>query len=350
MRVGILIGQPASLDPVRAVTLPFNINAVAIAATLAALEDPSSCPATPRRSASRAGGSTRPAHASGSSTGRAPPITCWSASATRRRCSWKRSAARKIHVRDRSKDPYTPRVHSHHRWRDRAHRRCRRGARIGHRREGRPMRTPGIIRSPDDRDADPRPPGASTARAVRRADRHPLLRSHAGAVRAARRLRSDARRQRAISTSISTTPSKTSASSSARRVEALGDRKGHQPRRLLRDADGRDARRSRRSIWAAGRTPWSIRRCECALVGDLQTELVHDFFDGFAHRRPRQRARRRCCTAAPATTTSKRCSRRSPARCASRARGTRGWRRCCRAPKDCCDAGPHRSSTTAPAT
>jgi histidinol-phosphate aminotransferase len=39
MRVGILIGQPQSLDPVRAVTLPFNINAVAIAATLAALED-----------------------------------------------------------------------------------------------------------------------------------------------------------------------------------------------------------------------------------------------------------------------------------------------------------------------
>jgi histidinol-phosphate aminotransferase len=39
MRVGILIGQPAALDPVRAVTLPFNINAVAMAATLAALED-----------------------------------------------------------------------------------------------------------------------------------------------------------------------------------------------------------------------------------------------------------------------------------------------------------------------
>ena len=39
MRVGILIGQPVVLDPVRAVTLPFNINAVAMAATLAALED-----------------------------------------------------------------------------------------------------------------------------------------------------------------------------------------------------------------------------------------------------------------------------------------------------------------------
>lgn len=39
MRVGVLIGQPAALDPIRAVTLPFNINAVAMAATLAALED-----------------------------------------------------------------------------------------------------------------------------------------------------------------------------------------------------------------------------------------------------------------------------------------------------------------------
>jgi len=39
MRVGVVIGQPQALDPVRAVTLPFNINAVAMAATLAALED-----------------------------------------------------------------------------------------------------------------------------------------------------------------------------------------------------------------------------------------------------------------------------------------------------------------------
>jgi histidinol-phosphate aminotransferase len=39
MRVGIVMGQAQALDPVRAVTLPFNINAVAIAATLAALED-----------------------------------------------------------------------------------------------------------------------------------------------------------------------------------------------------------------------------------------------------------------------------------------------------------------------
>src|SRR4030095_13818819 len=39
MRVGVVSAQPPSLDPVRAVTLPFNINSVALAATLAALED-----------------------------------------------------------------------------------------------------------------------------------------------------------------------------------------------------------------------------------------------------------------------------------------------------------------------
>ncbi len=39
MRVGVLIGRREALDPVREVTLPFNINAVAIAATMAALED-----------------------------------------------------------------------------------------------------------------------------------------------------------------------------------------------------------------------------------------------------------------------------------------------------------------------
>ena len=45
MRVGMVIGQPQALDPVRTVTLPFNINGVAIAATLAALADADFLPA-----------------------------------------------------------------------------------------------------------------------------------------------------------------------------------------------------------------------------------------------------------------------------------------------------------------
>lgn len=39
MRLGVVLGQPQALDPVRAVTLPFNINAVGLAALQAALED-----------------------------------------------------------------------------------------------------------------------------------------------------------------------------------------------------------------------------------------------------------------------------------------------------------------------
>ena len=65
---------------------------------------------------------------------------------------------------------------------------------------------------------------------------------------------------------------------------AGGDRQQarHQSRRLLRDADGRNAGGRRDRSRAAGRTRWSTPRSRCALVGDLQTELVHDFFDGFA--------------------------------------------------------------------
>jgi histidinol-phosphate aminotransferase len=45
MRLGVMIGQAAALDPVRAVTLPFNINAVALTALQAALADASFLPA-----------------------------------------------------------------------------------------------------------------------------------------------------------------------------------------------------------------------------------------------------------------------------------------------------------------
>ena len=57
---------------------------------------------------------------------------------------------------------------------------------------------------------------------------------------------------------------------------------GHQPRRLLRDADGRNAgRRGDRSRRPAARGRRSARS-RSRRVGDLQTELVHDFFEGFA--------------------------------------------------------------------
>jgi histidinol-phosphate aminotransferase len=108
MRVGILIGQPQSLDAVRAVTLPFNINGVAMAATLAALEDRDFLP---RYAAQVAQSRTRLYDACRSlglpfwesaanfvlvQVGDAVPLVVQAL------------AARGVHVRDRSKDPTTP--------------------------------------------------------------------------------------------------------------------------------------------------------------------------------------------------------------------------------------------------
>jgi histidinol-phosphate aminotransferase len=108
MRVGILLGQPQALDAVRAVTLPFNINAVAMAATLAALEDADFLPryaAQVRESRERLYAACRrlgleywesAANYVLVRVGNAVPLVLDAL------------AARKIHVRDRSKDPYTP--------------------------------------------------------------------------------------------------------------------------------------------------------------------------------------------------------------------------------------------------
>jgi imidazoleglycerol-phosphate dehydratase len=63
-------------------------------------------------------------------------------------------------------------------------------------------------------------------------------------------------------------------------------------------------------------------RVKARIVGDLQSELVADFFDGFAQ---------------GAIIGSRRPSRRSHARSASPARAIAGWPACCQAPRDCCD-------------
>ena len=84
MRVGIVIGQPPALDPVRAVTLPFNINVIAMAAVSAALDDVEFLP----RYAAQVHDSRERLYAacaaSGWATGRVPPTTCSCAWATRR--------------------------------------------------------------------------------------------------------------------------------------------------------------------------------------------------------------------------------------------------------------------------
>jgi histidinol-phosphate aminotransferase len=108
MRVGILIGQPAALEPVRAVTLPFNINAVAIAATLAALEDRDFLP----RYAAEVARSRELLYAACGRLG----LEYWKSAANFVLVRVgdpvlpfvNALAAKNIHVRDRSKDPATP--------------------------------------------------------------------------------------------------------------------------------------------------------------------------------------------------------------------------------------------------
>jgi histidinol-phosphate aminotransferase len=116
MRVGIVIGQSRALDPVRAVTLPFNINAVAIAATLAALEDRDFLPGY----AAEVAESRRRLYAACARFGfeywesaanfvlvRVGPSTAPGTGDDSVRAFVEALAARGVHVRDRSKDPIT---------------------------------------------------------------------------------------------------------------------------------------------------------------------------------------------------------------------------------------------------
>ena len=108
LRVGLLLGQPHSLDAVRAVTLPFNINGVAMAATLAALEDREFLP----RYAAQVAESRARLYAACRSLG----LTFWESAANFVLVDVGDAvplfvdalAARQVHVRDRSKDAATP--------------------------------------------------------------------------------------------------------------------------------------------------------------------------------------------------------------------------------------------------
>jgi histidinol-phosphate aminotransferase len=107
IRVGILVGQPPALDPVRAVTLPFNINAVAIAATLAALEDERFLPqyaAQVRESRERLYAACRRLGLEYWESAANYVLVRVGDSAPR---FVEALAARGVHVRDRSKDPHT---------------------------------------------------------------------------------------------------------------------------------------------------------------------------------------------------------------------------------------------------
>ena len=107
MRVGVVIGQPQALDPVRAVTLPFNINGVALTAMHAALGDVEFLP----RYAAQVHESRERLYAACRRLG----LQYWPSAANYVMVRVGETtpfiealAARKIHVRDRSKDPTTP--------------------------------------------------------------------------------------------------------------------------------------------------------------------------------------------------------------------------------------------------
>ena len=107
MRIGIVIGQPQALDPVRSVTLPFNLNGVAVAALRAALADTEFLP----RYAAQVRESRLRLYAAFRRLG----LEYWESAANfvmvrvgATAPFVEALAARKVHVRDRSKDPTTP--------------------------------------------------------------------------------------------------------------------------------------------------------------------------------------------------------------------------------------------------
>ena len=228
------------------VTLPFNINGVAMAATHGgARGHASSCRATPRRCAEsreRLYAACRPARPR--VLGERRQLRA-GAGRRRRRRSSRRWRARKIHVRDRSKDPTTPG--------------CIRitAGMLEHTDAAIEALGVGMVRGQARADAM-KPRAAAFDRRttetqirgrlvdrrpgpLRRPHRHPVLRSHARAVHPARRLRPDAARDRRPRRRSA--PHRRGRRHRARRGGAEGARRpqGHQPRRLLRDADGRDA-------------------------------------------------------------------------------------------------------------
>ncbi len=107
LRVGVVIGQPEALDPVRAVTLPFNINGVALAALRAALQDTLFLP----RYAVQVRDSRERLYAACRRLG----LEYWESAGNYVMIRVgdtapfvQAMAERKVHVRDRSKDPTTP--------------------------------------------------------------------------------------------------------------------------------------------------------------------------------------------------------------------------------------------------
>ena len=276
LRIGCLVGAPDTLDPIRRAVPVYSVNIAAVVAVQAALDDLDYLHDYLRQ----VDESKALLYAACDRLG----LTYWKSDANfvlvSRRRSHRRAGRRRARARHLPARPLDRaglrRLHPHRRP-------ASSSTRAAASRDGRGPVRRARDRSPDDRDADRARDSGSTARGsyqvrtgIRFLDHMLELFARHGGVRSARST------PPAISTSISTTPSKISASRSARRSRRRSATGAASTAPATSSCRWTKRWRSPRSISAAGRTPSSTSRSRPPRVGDLQTELVHDFFEGFA--------------------------------------------------------------------
>ena len=338
LRIGVLVGAPATLDPIRlrgaGLQRQHRRGRRASQAALGDLRSPRT--ATCGRSPSRRRCSTPPAIGSGSTYWKSErQLRAGPRRRPRRRARRRALRARGIYLRDRSTEPgcagcirIATGIVEH--------------TRAVHRGDGGGPVRRARNRSADDRNADRADDRRSTARAATRCGPASAFSitcwsCSRGTARFDLTIDGDRRPRRRSA------PHRRGSRHRARRGGVEGARRParHQPRRLLRHADGRDAGgrgdRSRRP---------AARRRRSEGEGAAASAICRPSWSTTSSKASRSAraptSTSRCSTAARAITRSRRCSRRSRARCASRARRTGGWRGCCRAPRGCCEVALDR--------
>ena len=284
LRAGAVIAHPETLQPLRQVVPPYSLNAYATAALPVALEDRDYCDwyvAQAQESRRAADGDLR--HGSDCGRGRARRISCWSHAGSRAGALVDALAGPR-HLRPGSLERSRVRgLHPHDDRRRRGH------AAAGDRARGGLVRRGSITRN-DARDLDPAAADDRGTRPLRRVDRHSLPRSHARARRSSRR--------RSISTlqvkgDLDVDQHHTVEDAGIALGEAvsaaLGTRRGIN--RAGYFVMPMDETLAVAAIDLGGR-PHAVvdLALKVRTVGDLQSELVQDFFEGLRAGRARQRS------------------------------------------------------------
>ena len=185
IRAGALVGAPDTIATLRRTVPPYTLNVAAGVALPAALADVEYfewyC-----RAGARVAGAALAARWTGtaSPTGRATATSCWPDSAAAQERDRRVGGARRGHPRSIA-GPWLRRMRADHHRRRRAHAAM-------HRRHWRRFCAARHSQADDDRDLDRAAARSRRQGHLRRQHRHPLLRSHAGAVRAAWRLQPEA--------------------------------------------------------------------------------------------------------------------------------------------------------------